>query len=81
MKKKPKQTSDEMLPEYDLTKLKRVPNPFRHLAGKMRHLVAIDPDLWPHFGSAAAVNEALRAVVELSKSVRPGKPTRRRRAA
>jgi hypothetical protein len=30
-------------------------------------IVAIDPDLWPHFGSAEAVNDALRQVVSERK--------------
>jgi hypothetical protein len=31
----------------------------------------IDPALWPSFGSAEAVNEALRAAVAMAKAVRP----------
>jgi hypothetical protein len=30
-------------------------------------IVAIDPDLWAHFGSAEAINDALRRVVSERK--------------
>jgi hypothetical protein len=37
----------------------------------------IDPALWPSFGSADAVNEALRAAVEVAKAVRPARGRRK----
>jgi hypothetical protein len=42
--------------------------------------VVIDPTLWPSFGSADGVNEALRAAVAMAKAVRPAR-SRRTRAA
>jgi len=32
--------------------------------------VAIEPDLWPHFGSEEAVNAALRGLVEAARHMR-----------
>ena len=42
------------------------------------HAVVIDPSIWPSFGSADAVNAALRAAVAIAEAVRPtrGKRTR-----
>ncbi|HTB76523.1 MAG TPA: hypothetical protein VK762_24920 [Polyangiaceae bacterium] len=44
------------------------------------HAVVIDPALWPSFGSADAVNEALRAAVEVAKAVCQAKPKGRRKS-
>ncbi len=41
------------------------------------HAVVIDPALWPSFGSADAVNEALRAALEVAKAVRTVKGRRK----
>lgn len=41
------------------------------------HAVVIDAEVWAHFGSAAAVNDALRQVVKTeSKERRPAKKRR-----
>jgi hypothetical protein len=44
-----------------------------------RNQVFIDRDLWPRFGSADAVNAALRAVVELSRALEGSVVPRTRR--
>jgi hypothetical protein len=44
------------------------------------HAVVIDSALWPSFGSAQAVNEALRAAVAMANAVRPARPRRTRAA-
>lgn len=43
------------------------------------HAVIIDAKLWPHFGSAQAVNEALRVIVKAGTRKSPKR--RRTRAA
>jgi hypothetical protein len=36
------------------------------MTGRSVHAVVIDPAVWPHFGSAEAVNAALKMLVELA---------------
>jgi hypothetical protein len=40
------------------------------------HAVVVDPDLWPYFGDAAAVNDGLRALVQLAALARKVAPKR-----
>ena len=57
------------IPEVDFSKLVRGRRG-RYadlLTGDQTHMVVIDRDLWPHFGSAAKVNDALRMLVALAK--------------
>jgi hypothetical protein len=76
----PSEESLRDMPELDFDKLKPLGRGrHAHLAtGKMVHHVTIDPDLWPYFGSAEKVNEALRALVTAAKIVKrdpePGEP-------
>ncbi|HXQ23720.1 MAG TPA: hypothetical protein VN812_18720 [Candidatus Acidoferrales bacterium] len=54
------------------------------MTGASVHAVVIDPAVWPHFGSAAAVNAALKMLVELAAKAAPAKTrskSRARRAA
>jgi hypothetical protein len=77
MKKTPK-LPETSLDRYDWSKATR-----GRLAKRFpreAHAVVIDPALWPSFGSAEAVNEALRAAVAMAKAVRPAR-SRRTRAA
>ena len=77
MKKTPK-LPETSLDRYDWSKATR-----GRLAKRFpreSHAVVIDPALWPSFGSAEAVNEALRAAVAMAKAVRPAR-SRRTRAA
>ena len=53
----------EMPEVTDEKRFRRVPGRGHHVSLRAGDLVRIDPDLWPHFGSAEAVNRALRDVV------------------
>jgi len=57
----------EEMPEIDPAKLRRRPGRGHHAHLRGGELVAVDPDLWPYFGSAEAVNAALRGLVEAAK--------------
>jgi hypothetical protein len=65
--KKPLEPSAESLAEMpeltDEGQFRRIPGRGHHAALRSDDLVRIDPDLLAYFGSAEAVNEALRAVV------------------
>jgi hypothetical protein len=70
MNKKPKsELSDELRPEYDLSKLLKdgVQGKYaeRYRAGT--NLVLLEPDVARAFPSEKEVNEALRLVVQLTK--------------
>jgi len=55
------------MPELDPSKLRRRPGRGHHAHLQGGELVAVDPDLWPYFGSTEAVNAALRGLVEAAK--------------
>lgn len=40
------------------------------------HAVVIDPELWPYFGDAGAVNAGLRVIVQLAALARKVAPKR-----
>ena len=72
------------IPEVDFSKLRRGRRgKYAHLVtGRSVHAIVIDPAVWPHFGSAEAVNAALRMLVQLaskaaSTKTRPKGRTRR----
>lgn len=70
MNKKPKtEINDELRPEYDLRELLKdgVRGKYaqRYRAGT--NLVLLEPDVAQAFPSEAAVNEALRLVIQLTK--------------
>ena len=77
MKKTPS-LSETSLDRYDWSKTAR--GRFAKRFPRDAHAVVIDPALWPSFGSADAVNEALRAAIAMAKAVRPAKGKRRRAA-
>jgi len=52
------------MPEITDARFRRRPGRGHHAARSVGEIVAIDSDLWPHFGSQRAVNEALRRLVE-----------------
>jgi hypothetical protein len=54
------------MPEINESRFRRVPGRGHYTARTAGEIVAIDNDLWPHFGSQRAVNEALRQIVEKS---------------
>lgn len=69
--KKPTEPSAESLeemPEIDDERFRRRPGRGHHADRKTNQIVAIDDDLWAHFGSAEAVNDALRQIVASKKA-------------
>lgn len=74
MKKRENTSEDAMRPEYDFASMKggvRGKYVKRYRSGT--NLVLIDPELAKAFPTEASVNDALRAVLELTKTVRrPG---------
>jgi hypothetical protein len=69
--KKPTEPSQESLnemPEINDERFRRRPGRGHHVGRDANQIVAIDDDLWAHFGSAEAVNDALRQVVASKKA-------------
>lgn len=58
------------MPEIDPSRFRRLPGRGHHTHLQTGELVAVEPDLWPHFGSSEAVNAALRGLVEAAKHMR-----------
>ena len=82
----PSRKSLRAIPEVDFSKLRRGQRgKYAHLmTGRSVHAVVIDPAVWPHFGSAEAINTALRMLVQLAAKAAPAKvhsKGRTRRAA
>lgn len=73
-KRRPAQSPDDILPEYDFRQGRRNPYAAR-LAGAQ--IVVVDPDLTAVFPTAAAVNDALRALAGISCPKRPAKRSKR----
>lgn len=72
--KKDKKKSGDTLPEYDFAKMKggvRGKYAARYRAGT--NLVLLDPEIHRAFPTSAAVNQALRAVLKIAKTVRPNR--------
>jgi hypothetical protein len=63
----PTEASLEEMPEIDDERFRQLPGRGRRAERSLGELVAIDPELWAHFGSAEAVNDALRRVVSERK--------------
>ena len=71
MKKANQKSANEMRPEYDFASMKggiRGKYAQRYRAGT--NLVLLDPELATAFPTEAAVNNALRAVLKMTESVR-----------
>jgi hypothetical protein len=70
MKKPTEPSADslEEMPEINDARFKRRPGRGHHAQRSSGEIVAIDPDLWSHFGSAEAVNDALRQIVASKKA-------------
>lgn len=69
--KKPTEPTDASLdemPELDDERFRRRPGRGHHVQRSAGEIIAIDPDLWAHFGSAEAVNAALRRIVASKKA-------------
>ena len=68
---KPTEPSTEALaemPEIDDVRFRRRSGHGHHAARDAGEVVAIDADVWTHFGSADAVNAALRQIVAAKRS-------------
>jgi len=63
----PSATSLEEMPEISEPRFRRRPGRGHHTGRSVGEIVAIDAELWAHFGSAEAVNDALRRVVAEAK--------------
>ena len=65
MKKQNEPTAEslEEMPEIDDQRFRRRPGRGHHTGRSAGEIVTIDAELWSHFGSAEAVNDALRRVV------------------
>lgn len=69
--KKPTEPSADLLeemPEINDARFKRRPGRGHHAQRDAGEIVTIDGDLWSHFGSAEAVNDALRQIVASKKA-------------
>jgi hypothetical protein len=63
----PSAESVEEMPEIDDERFRRLPGRGHLVNRSLGEIVAIDPELWAYFGSAEAVNDALRRVVSERK--------------
>jgi len=69
MKTKQENNRDELRPEYDLDYSKAVRGKYyKRLLQEGANVVILEPDVARAFGDSAAVNEALRSLLELSRS-------------
>jgi hypothetical protein len=69
MKTKPDNNNDDLHPEYDLDYSKAVRGKYyRRLLQEGANIVVLEPDVAKAFGDSAAVNEALRSLLEFSRS-------------
>jgi hypothetical protein len=59
----PSAASLEEMPEISEPRFRRRPGRGHHTDRSVGEIVAIDAELWLHFGSAEAVNDALRHVI------------------
>jgi hypothetical protein len=67
--KEQNEMDDDLRPEYDLQKLLKdgVRGKYSKLYQEGTNLVLLEPDIAEVFPNAAAVNEALRLVIQLTK--------------
>ena len=63
----PTQAALEEMPEINEQRFRRLPGRGHHAKRSVGEIVVIDAELWLHFGSAEAVNDALRRVVDEAK--------------
>jgi hypothetical protein len=82
----PSRESLRAFPEVDFSTLRRGRRgKYAHLmTGRSVHAVVIDPAVWSYFGSAEAINAALKMLVALAAKAAPAKTrlkSRARRAA
>jgi len=71
MKDKKKKNVDELRPEYDFDYSKAVRGKYyRRLIDEGSNVVLLDPDRAKAFGNSTSVNEALRSLLELTRSTK-----------
>jgi hypothetical protein len=69
MKTKAEPNNDDMYPEYDLDYSKAIRGKYyKRLLQEGANVVVLEPDVAKAFGDSAAVNEALRSLLDLSRS-------------
>lgn len=65
---------EDSLERYDWSKAKR--GRYASRFPRKAHAVVVDPELWPYFGDAGAVNAGLRAIVQMAAFARKVTPKR-----
>jgi hypothetical protein len=71
MKAKKKQTVDELRPEYDFDYSKAVRGKYyRRLIDEGSNVVVLEPDIAKAFRDSVSVNEALRSLLDLTRSTK-----------
>jgi len=71
MKTKIKKDTGDLLPEYDFDYSKAVRGKYyKRLAEEGSNIVILEPDIARAFGNSAAVNDALRSLLELTRTTR-----------
>lgn len=71
MKSKARSESDDLRPEYDFDYSKAVRGKYyRRLLKEGANVIVLEPDVAKAFRNSAAVNEALRSLLEVSESTR-----------
>ena len=69
MKNRPKKTKDELRPEYSFDYSKAVRGKYyKRLLDEGSNVVVLEPDVAKAFHDSASVNEALRSLLELTRS-------------
>lgn len=71
MKAKKKQSMDELRPEYDFDYSKAVRGKYYHrLIDEGSNVVILEPDIAKAFRDSVSVNEALRSLLDLTRSTK-----------
>ena len=71
MKAKKQETVNELRPEYDFDYSKAVRGKYcRRLIDEGSNVVVLDPDIAKAFRDSVSVNEALRSLLELTRSTK-----------
>jgi len=69
MKRKQQQTADELRPEYDFDYSKASRGKYyRRLISQGANVIVLEPDVAKAFRDSAAVNDALRSLLDLTRS-------------
>ncbi|WP_347273481.1 hypothetical protein [Candidatus Kuenenia sp.] len=69
MKTKTQKVSDELRPEYDFDYSKAVRGKYhKRLSEEGSNIVVLEPDVAKAFSTSAAVNEALRSLLDFTRS-------------